>query len=228
YYKEMEEKILAYEADSDYSENHYNCLREFCYYEIRYFNEYSMNEEYAEYIPNLITGFFNDDYSEYIITDESLTTEESLKNLFEFVCAKNTDSIHTNTEAEPYIRYIISKTDYLYRSYYPDMELGEYVSKIFNGYSFLSYCWPFTDNMSAYLKGLYSTHIELYLDRLYKNNEDFELTLINLLSEYSPSKEDSEDNAEYEAWLKEIYKNYFGDNWIYYYYGSDVVQAAYK
>ncbi|MCD7778683.1 MAG: copper amine oxidase N-terminal domain-containing protein [Clostridiales bacterium] len=228
YYKELAEKILAFEDDSDYSEEHYICLREFCYYEMRYFNEYCLNEEYAEYLPNLITAFFNNDYSEYIVTDESLTTEESLKNLFEFVCGNNTENISSNSMAEPYIRYIISKIDNLYMNYYPDMKLNEYVDEIFNGYSFLTYCWPFTDNMTAYLTGLYSVHIELYLDRLYKNNEDFELTLLDLLAEYSPENEDSESDEEYEEWLKEIYKNNFGDNWIYYYYGDDVVQASYK
>ncbi|MCD8090383.1 MAG: copper amine oxidase N-terminal domain-containing protein, partial [Clostridiales bacterium] len=227
YYKELAEKILAYEADSDFSEEHYDWLKEFCYYEMRCLQQYCISEDYEkyeEYLPELINTYFTKDFSDYIVIDSSLTTGESLGNMFEFLCGGDSGTISSNSLCEPYVRYILSYIDTYYLKYYEDMTLGEYISEELNGYSLLLYCWPYSSNTYVRLSGIVCSHIELYLERFYRYNPEFAAAYLNLIAEYSPEADGSASDDEY---LKEIYKKYLGDDWIYYYYGSDVVQAAF-
>ncbi len=228
YYKEMAEKILAFEDEDDYSEERYEILKEFCYYEIRYLQQYCISEEfesYEDYIPDIIKTFFNKDFSAYIDIDSTLSTEESMENLFEFLCEGETEAVVTNSLCEPYVRYALSYIDSYYLTYYDTAELGDYVSENFNGYSFLLYRWPYSTNTYTSLSGVVYRHIELYLERFYRYNPEVVSAYLNLIVEYAPDEGSS--YTDDDEWLKEIYKNYFGDDWIYYFYGDEVVQTSY-
>ncbi|MCD8214214.1 MAG: copper amine oxidase N-terminal domain-containing protein [Clostridiales bacterium] len=227
YYKELAEKILAYEEEAEIPEEHYDYLKEFCYYEIKYLEQCCMSEEYEryeEFLPVIINSYFKTDFSDYITIDSSLSTEESLKNLFEYLCGGETEGVATNSLAEPYVRYALSYIDSYYLSYYDNIDLGEYISEYLNGYSFLNYSWPVSTYSHAKLSGTISTHIELYFERFYRYYPELTTSYLDLIIEYAPDKESDLSDDER---LKEMYKSYFGDDWVYYYYGSDVIQASY-
>lgn len=234
YLNELSAKVLEYEGnyyDSGYESNpseYYEYLRELCYNEVKYFLDLSGFGEYDEYFSSYMKSYLSGDYSDLIKIDSSLDNEESLRNLFDFLYKGENGSAAVNGKILPYARYMVLSV--FGSSLYVDDEkdITAEFTEDFEGKTnaFVNY-WPFRSRLSSSLSGDLG-YIEGYLERLYRNDGEILVILDKLKEEYEPeAEEDDADLGLGDESRKELYKEYFGENWYYYYYGGDAYHTGF-
>ncbi|MCC8014304.1 MAG: copper amine oxidase N-terminal domain-containing protein [Eubacterium sp.] len=234
YLNELSAKVLEYEDnyyDSGYESDpseYYEYLRELCYNEVKYILDLDQFGEYDEYLSKYMTSYVSGDYSDLIEIDSSLNNEESLRNLFDFLYKGEETSAAVNIKILPYARYMVLSV-FGSSLTADEKDITSDFTEEFEGQSnaFVNY-WPFRSRLSSSSSGDLG-YIEGYIERLYRNDGDILLILDSLKAEYEPEAEEEEDDLGLgDESRKELYKEYFGENWYYYYYGSDAYHTVYR